>query len=127
MPSAHLREIFGTLRFRLTLWNTAVVLLFVLITLWGVREELRLFLWKEADDQLLDDASEVKSTIEQLYPDHDRIYAELDPKAITHTHRGLHIRIFSQAGELLWTSANSPEQPFPAELFTHGLAPVTAR
>src|SRR5713101_4401202 len=106
MPSAHLREIFGTLRFRLTVWNTTVVLLFVLATLWGVREELRLFLWKEADDQLLDDASEVKATIEQLYPDSASIYAELDRKATTHSHRGLHVRIFDEAEKVLWTSKN---------------------
>ena len=42
MPYAHLKEIYGTLRFRLTLWNTAVVLVLVLVTLWGVREGLRL-------------------------------------------------------------------------------------
>src|SRR5438477_460612 len=66
MPSAHHRENVRTLRFRLTLWNTAIVFLFVLATLWGVREELRLFLWKEADEQLIEDAREVKETVEQV-------------------------------------------------------------
>jgi len=126
MPYAHLKEIFGTLRFRLTVWNTAVVLIFVVATLWGVREELRLFLWKEADDQLLDDASEVKATIEQLYPDSARIYAELDRKATTHSHRGLHVRIFDEVDKVLWTSKNAPTVPHPTALFRHGLTPVTA-
>ncbi len=126
MPSAHLREIFGTLRFRLTLWNTAVVLLFVVATLWWVREELRLFLWKEADDQLLEDASEVKATIEQLFPDWDNIYEALARKAIAHSHRGLHFRIFDEKDALLWTSPNAPDVPFPTELIRYGLTPVTA-
>src|SRR5215471_14554920 len=119
MPSAHL-SVRRTLRFRLTVWNTAIVFLFVLATLWGVREELQLFLWKEADEQLLDDASEVKATIEQLYSGADsseKIYAELNRKAIAHTHRGLHFRIFDDRGELLWTSRNAPPLPFPTEYF----------
>ena len=35
MPYAHLKEVFGTLRFLLTLWNTAVVLVFGLIRLYS--------------------------------------------------------------------------------------------
>ena len=126
MPSAHLKDVFGTLRFRLTIWNTAVVLVFVLVTLWGVREGLRLVLWHEADDLLIEDAREIKATIEQLYPDLAKIYAELDRKATTHTHRGLHIRIFDERKDLLWTSPNSPETPFSTSYFKHGLEPVTA-
>ena len=50
MPSAHPREVFGTLRFRLTIWNTAVVLVFVLVTRWGAREGLR---WEQSDGSLV--------------------------------------------------------------------------
>ena len=72
------------------------MLVFVLATLWGVREGLRLVLWQEADDQLLEDAREIKRRSKQIYPDLHKIKAELDRKAITHTHRGLHIRIFDE-------------------------------
>src|SRR5690242_17086937 len=106
LPGSNLREIFGTLRFRLTVWNTAVVLVFVLTTLWGVREGLRLVLWKEADDQLQEDAREIVETIEKEYPYWDKIEKELDRKATTHTHRGLHIRIFDEQGDIKWTSTN---------------------
>lgn len=126
MPFAHLKENFRTLRFRLTLWNTTVVLVFVLVTLWGVREGLRLVLWNEADDQLGEDAREIKQTIEQLYPSLPKIYAELDRKATTHTHRGLHMRIFDEREEVMWTSANAPDVPFPTSLFRYGMTPVTA-
>src|SRR5690348_14212051 len=102
------RDLFGTLRFRLTLWNTAVVFVFVIGTLWGVREGLRFVLWKEADDQLLEDAGEVKETIEQLWPNEEKIRDELNRKATTHTHRGLHMRIFDRQGKELFVSTNAP-------------------
>lgn len=128
MPSAGARhrEIFGSLRLRLTVWNTAVVLLMVVFTLWGVREGLRLILWDEADKQLVEDAEEVARTYEHLYPNLPEIYDEFDRKAIVHTYRSLHIRIFDQNQELLWTSsANAPERPFSTEYFANGLKPVT--
>jgi hypothetical protein len=105
MPSAHLKEIFGTLRFRLTLWNTAILFVFVLVTLWGVREGFRLVLWNEADDELVDDAGEIKATIEQHYPDLEKIQEELERKSATHIHRGLHMRIFGADNSLLWSTA----------------------
>ena len=132
MPSAHLKpasnlkEVFGTLRFRLTVWNTAVVFVFVLTTLWGVREGLRFVLWREADDQLQEDAREIEKTIEVNYPNLQKIKDELDRKATTHTHRGLHIRIFNEAGEVEWTSTNAPAVPFPVDLFQNGMTPITA-
>ena len=125
-PAANLKEVFGTLRFRLTVWNTAVVLVFVLTTLWGVREGLRLVLWREADEQLLEDAREIEETIEQDYPNLERIYDELDRRAITHTHRGLHIRIFDESGREEWHSTNAPAVPFPTDLFKHKMTPITA-
>lgn len=126
MPSAHHKEVFGTLRFRLTIWNTAVVLVFVLVTLWGVREGLRLELWKEADVQLLEDAGEIKATIERYNAKLAAIKEELDRKATTHTHRGLHIRIFDEREALLYTSPNAPPSPFPLTYFQYGMQPVTA-
>ena len=127
MPSAHLREIFGTLRFRLTVWNTAVVFVFVLATLWGVREGLRFVLWHEADDQLVDDAVEIKATIEQLYPDVEKIHEEMERKAATHTHRGLHVRIFDDQARQLWHTESAPDVPSPIALFRYGMTPVTSR
>jgi heavy metal sensor kinase len=128
MPYAHLREVFGTLRFRLTLWNTAVVFVFVLLTLWGVREGLRIALWHEADDQLIDDAVEIKAQIEGLWPDpafDEKVQKELIQKADTHINRGLHMRIFGPHDELLWSSPAAPEVTSPLELFRYGMTPVT--
>src|SRR5258708_3278719 len=124
-PVSHPREVFGTLRFRLTVWNTAVVFVFVLTTLWGVREGLRLVLWKEADDQLQEDAREIIRTIEQPSPDLEKIKEKLDRMPTTHNHRGRHIRIFNESGVEEWHSTNAPVVPFPTELFQFGMKPIT--
>ncbi|MFN0054746.1 MAG: sensor histidine kinase, partial [Planctomycetales bacterium] len=129
MPFARLlrREVFGSLRFRLTVWNTVVVLLMVLVTLWGVRVGLRFILWQEADKQLVEDAHEVAQTYVQLYTSREKLYEELNTKAMTHSHRQLHIRIFDAGHKLLWTSqVNAPPVPFSTEYFASGLTPVTA-
>jgi signal transduction histidine kinase len=128
MPFArlHLRENFRSLRFRLTVWNTAVVLLMVLFVLWGVRVGLRFALWHEADEQLVEEAREVALTYSQLYPELTEIYAELHRKAVTHTHRGLHMRIFDKDLNVVWTSPNAPSTPFSTEYVEHGMQPVTA-
>lgn len=117
---------FGTLRFRLTVWNTAVVLLMALVTLWGSREGLRLILWQEADSQLVEDAREIQDTYEQLYPDVGAIRDEFTLKAKSHKHRGLHIRIFDADNKVDWTSPNAPPVAFPTRFFSSGLTPVTA-
>ena len=125
MPFARYREIFGSLRFRLTLWNSSIVFLVVILALLGVREALRLSLLHEADNQLTEDALEVRLTYEQLYPDLDQIYAELNRKAITHTHRGLYIRTFDEEYQPDFKSTNAPERLFPRDLQEFGQQPIT--
>jgi len=115
-----------SLRFRLTVWNTAVALLMVLFALWGVRVGLRFVLWQEADEQLIEDAREIGLFYAENYPDLDKIHEELYRKAETHTHRGLHVRIFDERHSVLWTSPNAPPVPFPTDLIKYGLKPTTA-
>lgn len=125
MPYAHLKEVFGTLRFRLTLWNTAVVLLMVVVTLWGVREGLRLTLLHEADNQLKVDATEIRLTIEQLYPDQQRIHDELDRKAISHVNKSFFIRLYDSRNVLLWSSIDAPTAAVPIDPYLSEKRPVS--
>ncbi|MDB5385290.1 MAG: histidine kinase [Planctomycetaceae bacterium] len=113
MPRNRIRELVGSLRFRLTLWNTATVLMMVLFTLWAVREGLRFSLRHEADEQLVEDADEVRLIFERFYPDMEPIQDELNLKAISHTHRGFYVRLFDENRELRWTSKNAPNYLFP--------------
>ena len=60
------RAIFRSLRFRLTAWNTTVVLLTVLLALVGVHEGLRLSLINEMDKSLLANAREISLAVEAV-------------------------------------------------------------
>lgn len=124
MPFAQVK-FWKTHRFQLTVWNTVTSLLLVVLTLVGLREGLRLSLWNEADHQLVEDAAEVKLTIEQLYPDLQQIHDELNRKAVSHTHRGLYIRIFAENGDGLWNSANFPNVYYPPSLAKSGMTPIS--
>lgn len=98
------------------MWNAAIVALLVLITMGGIREGLRLSLLREADEQLVEDSREVQLVFERMYPNENEVQAELNLKAITHTHRGLYIRIFDDRKQLRWTSRNAPNVLFPLRI-----------
>ena len=125
MRFGHLKEVFGTLRFRLTLWNTTVVFLMVLVTLWGVREGLRFTLLHEADTQLAVDATEIRLTIEQLYPDQTRIHDELDRKVISHANKSFFIRLYDDRDNLVWSSVDAPTASIPMEPLASSSRPST--
>lgn len=111
MRFARLREIFGALHFRLTMWNTVTVLFMVIVTLLGVREALRLALLHESDQLLADDAAEVGLIVKEFLPDTEQIERELERKASTHAHRGLFIELVDPSGRVVWRSQSAPEDP----------------
>lgn len=126
MPRQRLREMIGSLRFRLTLWNMATFLAMILFTLWAVREGLRYTLRREADEQLMEDANEARLIFERLYPDDlDQFKIELNLKATTHTHRGFYARLYDEHRNLIWTSSNAPQQLFPPRLLDIRDKPVS--
>jgi len=116
----HLRALFRSLRFRLSAWNTAAVLLIVIVTLVAVREALRLTLWRENDQLLLDDATEVRLAVERFYPDLGEIYNDMDRKALGHVDRGLFVQLLDARVELDHPILAPPGQPSSRE-FVDGL------
>ncbi len=126
MPRQRLREMRGSLRFQLTLWNTMTFLAMILLTLWAVQLGLRYTLRREADEQLREDANEARLIFEQFFPDRlQQIKDELNLKAITHTHRGFYARLYDENMNLIWTSSHAPEQIFPAQLLEIRDTPVS--
>ncbi len=126
MPRHRLMEMIGSLRFRLTLWNMATFLAMILFTMWAVREGLRYTLRREADEQLMEDANEARLIFESLFPDDlEQIQAELNLKAITHTHRGFYARLYDANRTLRWASSNAPSQLFPERLLDIRDRPVS--
>ena len=109
-----LRQLFRTLRFRLTFWNTVAILVLVSGALWGVREGVRWTLVSELDKDLAEDINEVRLAIERFYPDWEKIRDELDRKARSHSGRRWYVRIFSSDSTLLLSSESAPELEMPA-------------
>lgn len=108
MPSAPLRGVFRSLRFRLTAWNTAVVLLTVGGALLGVREGLRLRLLGDMDQQLREDAEELAQAAMQSYPDLEPVFQQLENKAAAHRHLDLFIELFDAGDKLVRASKGAP-------------------
>jgi heavy metal sensor kinase len=117
MRFRRLRDVFRSLRFRLTVWNTAVVLLTVIGTLMGVREALRFAMRHEVDQVLREDAQVIKLAVEQMYPSIDDISAEMKRQAAGHVARGMFVELLDDDDDVVWSSENTPsEQRFKSDL-----------
>lgn len=103
---------FQSLRVRLIIWHTLVVLLAVTVALLAVREGLRFYLRLESDVVLNDEAKELLLAIERWHPNREQIVAEMQQKAQGHADRGWHIRWLSpDRKQTIWASALAPSEP----------------
>ena len=111
MRFRRLKDVFRSLRFRLTLWNTAVVLLTVVGTLIGVREALRFALRHEIDQLLREDALEVELAVEQMYHSsrqHRRHLGRDEPQGRRPRRRGMFVELLDQNDR---SSGRAPTRP----------------
>jgi heavy metal sensor kinase len=109
-----LKHLPPTLRFRLTFWNTVVILVLVGGALWSVRELVRWTLISELNAGLIEDVKDVQLIIDHFGLNWEEVAADLEPKIISNSDRGWFVRVFSSSGELLWSSSNAPELKIPA-------------
>jgi signal transduction histidine kinase len=100
MQFGRLSGSFRSLRFRLTAWNTAVVLLTVVGALVGVRQGLRHTLQGDMDEQLREDAEELERAVLQSYPDMEPVYQQIDRKAAVHRHLDLFVQLLDDRDEV---------------------------
>lgn len=105
-------DFFGTLRVRLTLWNTALVLLVVGLTLFGVHRGIRIALRHEADELLREDLLAVTLTLNQN-ADLSKAFSELDRMAEAHRERGMFVQILDRDRRLRWASEDAPTLDLP--------------
>lgn len=108
MPFGHLSGAFRSLRFRLTVWNTAVVLLTVGGALLGVREGLRHTLQGDMDQQLREDAEELSQAVVQSYPNMEPVFQQIERKAAAHRHLDLFIELLDERDEVVRASNEVP-------------------
>jgi two-component system, OmpR family, heavy metal sensor histidine kinase CusS len=114
-------SLFRTLRFRLTMWNTSVVLMAILVSMLSVREGLRFYLITEMDTVLEDEVRELMLAIERWHPDREQIIGEMHRKTLGHQARDWHISWLDPSRtETLWASANAPPLPLRTLVTKHG-------
>ena len=103
MPSRLLKKIpWATLRVRLTIWNTLVVLLITLMALLAVKVGARAALYREADAVLRGEVNEVAIALRDLYPNTDAVVDELRRKAAGHEERGWFTQLLTDDGKTIW-------------------------
>lgn len=111
MPSRLFNRIpWATLRVRLTIWNTLVVLLVTLAALLAVRVGARAALYREADAVLRGEVNEVAIALKDLYPNTDAFVAELRRKAAGHEERGWFTQLLKDNGDTIWKSDSCPDE-----------------
>lgn len=113
MPLRRANTLFRSLRSRLTIWNTLVVLIAVIAALIGVREGLRFYLVQELDNVLDDEVAELVLVVQEFYPDEETIIDAMRRKSEGHEDHGWHIRWLSEdRKQTIWVSArHAPETP----------------
>ena len=110
MPSRLLKKIpWATLRVRLTVWNTLVVLLIALMALLAVKVGARAALYREADAVLRGEVNEVAIALKDLYPNTDAVVDELRRKAAGHEERGWFTQLLTDDGRTIWKSDSCPQ------------------
>ncbi|MBX7168855.1 MAG: HAMP domain-containing histidine kinase [Pirellulales bacterium] len=97
-----------SIRIRLTLWNTGVLLLTVLVALWTLRWGLWQVARAETDELIQDDIGELSLQFERLWPDMTAILEVMNRKAIAHAHRGVFMQVLGPDGRVTWNSASTP-------------------
>lgn len=110
MPSRLFRRIpWATLRVRLTLLNTGVVLFATIAALLAVRLAARSILYREADSVLRGEVREISMALEDLHPDRQAVVEELRRKTVGHRERGWFAQLLDGGGKTIWKSDNCPD------------------
>jgi signal transduction histidine kinase len=104
-----LEQLFRTLRFRLTFWNTGMILVLLLGTLVGLRVGLRWTLERDLNATLSADADEAQLLVARYWPDLKPIAEDLERKARTHQRRVWFARLLDAGGRLQWCTESSPD------------------
>lgn len=103
-----LKSWWTSLRVRLTLWNTAVVLAAVLVALLAVREGLRYSLLAEIDAVLNDEAKALILAIQEFQADRELVIDEMQRIASGHQEHGWYILWLDADRNPIWSSPGAP-------------------
>jgi signal transduction histidine kinase len=109
-----LNRVFRTFRFRLAVWNAAVVILTAVVTLIVLRQGVRWAMLREMDQILIEDIDEVALGLSELSGSQlDLLKSDLVRKAAGHKHHDWFVQLFDENDRLVWGSAAIPELEIP--------------
>lgn len=128
MVRSGVRPVVRSLRFKLTVWNTVVVLLVAVLALVSVRQGLYIMLLHETDNVLRNEAREIVLVIRQSWPDLDAVFEELGRKTVVHEQHGWFVQLLDGSSKTLWKSPSAPAEvlgrpntvPRPRDVLTVG-------
>jgi heavy metal sensor kinase len=108
MSFRRFRTLLQSLRFRLTLWNTAVVLVLLVVNLVALRVGLEFTLSHMVDEFLSEELDSAVADFRQLGGDPERLNGRYNHQATGHPRRRLFIQLVDPSGRLVWSSAQAP-------------------
>jgi heavy metal sensor kinase len=129
MPFGRLKDSFSTLRVRLLVWVTAVVLVMMTVTMVFVRVVVQRALLEEFDRLFVEESAGVAQAVAQDYPNQKEqmflvLQGKLDVLAKREWFREWFIELFAADGRKLWTSHNVPRGLPPPVLPADPTKPV---
>ena len=107
---------FNTIRVRLTIWNSVVVLLLTLLALFVSRQGIVYTLEHETRELLREEVVELELAVQQLHPDFARIKEELSRKVQSHSRQNWFAKLIDKDGEPIFQSENFPARLDSANL-----------
>jgi heavy metal sensor kinase len=118
MLYGRLKDVFFTLRFRLTAWVASVVFLVVVIAMVSVRAVVLRALNTEFDQVLLQDMEEVRYQILDKYfqKDKDKFKEAINLRSLKHIHVDWFVQLYDLKGNAEWATVNAPAKLPPPEV-----------
>jgi heavy metal sensor kinase len=114
-----------TLRFRLTLWNTVLVIIMLLVNLVAIREGVRWTISRMVDEFITEELILADDTVRRFGGRLGDLHDDLNRQATSHPRRHLFIQLLDGRGGVAWSSDQSPAPSLlPASVLAFR-APVT--
>lgn len=105
-----LRTFVQTLRFRLTLWNTAVVLVLLVVNMEAIRAGVRFTLSQMMDEFLVEELDSAALDFERLGDKPEQLHSFYNHQATGHPRRHLFVQLIDDKGRLAWSSEQAPQE-----------------
>jgi heavy metal sensor kinase len=122
MRFERLRAFCQTLRCRLTIWNTAVVVLLLLVYIAVIHDGLQFTRMQMVDEFIQEELYSAVRDFERLGDEPDRLHIRFDRQATGHPRRQLFLQVLDERGRLVWSSEQSP----PPDVLPLAVLPLDA-